>query len=100
MPKVVTINGVPTEVLTRAEAAKRLGVGTHSIWKWAMVGVGGMRLGSVLVGGSRYYLPALLDAFIQLTPNAMLQTATAAPVEQPRTPEATKAELRRQGYKV
>lgn len=47
-----------------AEGARRAGVSTGTLWRWALQGVRGRRLRTLLVGGRRYVLVSDLETFL------------------------------------
>lgn len=88
----MTIDIEHEELLTIAQAAKRLPSHPHvsTVWRWVLYGVRGTKLESVLIGGLRYTSAQALERFVAGT------TAKAAGQPAPtRTPRRRERAIRR-----
>lgn len=81
--------------LSMSEGARRVGVSTATFWRWALRGVRGRRLPTILVGGRRWVLLTDVEAFLVggLAPSPQI----APQVDLSNRVDSADAELSRRG---
>lgn len=52
------------EKLTFSQAARKIPCHVSTVWRWALSGVGGRKLPSIMIGGRRYVLLKDLEKFL------------------------------------
>src|SRR5689334_23194438 len=98
------IDSTTEELLSLAEASKTVpgknghGVNPSTVWRWALRGVGGVRLEVLRLGGRTCTSKQALQRFYERCTSAAIGVApTATPAIRRKAVEAAEAELSRDG---
>lgn len=80
------LNANDFEEISLKDAARELRVSYSTCWRWATVGLRGIRLGSVLIGARRFTTRHFVDQFLAKTNehNELPAIAAAGSMEAPQ----------------
>lgn len=69
--------------ISMSDAAERLGVDVSTAWRWALKGVRGRKLPTIMIGGRRFVLESSLSAWIEagLDPESRTGASRSADAE-------------------
>lgn len=85
-----------SERMSLSKAARRVGVHTGTLWRWALSGVGGRKLVTVKIGGRRFVLVRDLEEFLEAA-NSNSASPSVLPSSAEKRAEAAERKLEEWG---